>query len=84
MAGIATGYGLDGPGIEFRWGRDFPQLSSQSLGPTQTPIKWVPGVLPGVKLPGRVIDHPPTSSAEIKERVELISASLGPSWPVPG
>jgi len=24
---IATGYGLDGPGIESRWGRDFPYLS---------------------------------------------------------
>jgi hypothetical protein len=23
LVGIATGYGLDGPGIEFRWGRDF-------------------------------------------------------------
>jgi hypothetical protein len=23
----ATGYGLDGPGIESRWGRDFPHLS---------------------------------------------------------
>ena len=27
VVGIATGYGLDGPGIESRWGRDFPQLS---------------------------------------------------------
>ena len=26
VVGIATGYGLDGPGIEFRWGRDFPHL----------------------------------------------------------
>jgi hypothetical protein len=26
---------------------------------------------PGVKWPGRVIDHPPPSSAEVKERVEL-------------
>ena len=25
--GIATGYGLDGPGIELRWGRDFPHMS---------------------------------------------------------
>ena len=25
--GIATGYGLDGPGIESRWGRDFPHPS---------------------------------------------------------
>jgi len=25
--GIATGYGLDGPGIESRLGRDFPHFS---------------------------------------------------------
>jgi hypothetical protein len=25
--GIATGYGLHGPGIESRWGRDFPHVS---------------------------------------------------------
>ena len=24
--GTATGYGLDGPGIKFRWGRDFPPV----------------------------------------------------------
>ena len=34
---IATGYGLDGPGIESRWGRDFPHLSRPALGPTQPP-----------------------------------------------
>jgi hypothetical protein len=33
--GIATGYGLDGPGIEYRWGRDFPHLFRTALGPTQ-------------------------------------------------
>ena len=32
--GIATGYGLDGPGIESRWGRDFLHLSRPALGPT--------------------------------------------------
>ena len=31
--GIATGYGLDGPGIESRWGRDFPHLTRPALGP---------------------------------------------------
>jgi hypothetical protein len=41
--GIATGYGLDGPGIEFRRGLDFPHLSTPALGPTQTPVQWVPG-----------------------------------------
>jgi hypothetical protein len=25
--GTVTGYGLDGPRIEFRWGRDFPHMS---------------------------------------------------------
>jgi hypothetical protein len=35
---IATGYGLDGPGIESRWGRDFPHLYRPALGPTQSPV----------------------------------------------
>jgi hypothetical protein len=29
--GIATGYGLDGSGIESLWGRDFPHLSIPAL-----------------------------------------------------
>jgi hypothetical protein len=50
--GIATRYGLDGPGIESRCGRDFPHQSRPALGPTQPPIQWVPGLFPGVKAAG--------------------------------
>ena len=41
IVGIATDYGLDGPGNESRWGRDFPHLSKPTLGPTQPPLQWV-------------------------------------------
>jgi len=44
---IATRYGLEGPGIESQWGRDFPQPSRPALGPSQSPIQWVPGLSRG-------------------------------------
>jgi hypothetical protein len=37
--GIAISYGLDSPGIESRWRRDFPHRSRPALGPTQPPIQ---------------------------------------------
>jgi hypothetical protein len=64
--GIATDYGLDGPGIESQWGRDFSHMSRPALGPTQSPVQWVPGLFLGVKRPECGADHPPHSSAEVE------------------
>jgi hypothetical protein len=83
--GIATRYGLDGPGIEFRWGRDFQHRSRPNLGPTQPPVQRVPGLFQVVKRPGRGVDHPPRSNAGVKERVQLyLYSPSGPSWHVLG
>jgi hypothetical protein len=63
--GITTGYGVDGPGIESRWGRDFPHLSRRALGPTQPPVQWLPGLSRAKERPGRDADPLPTSSAVV-------------------
>jgi hypothetical protein len=69
--GIVTAYGLVGPGIEFRWGRDFPHLSRPALRPTQSPVQWVQGLSGRKVRPWRDADPSPPSNAEVKNRVEL-------------
>ena len=76
--GIATRYGLDGQGIECRWGQDFPQPSWPALAPTQPPVQWVPSS----KAAGAWRWPPTPSSADVKERVELQYSPFGSSWPV--
>ena len=79
--GTATRYVLDGPGIESRWGTRFS--ASVQTGPGAHPASCTMGAVsfPGVKRP----EHPSTSSAEDKERVELyLYSSSGPLWPVLG
>ena len=64
--GIATRYGLDGPGIESRWGRDFP--SRPALEPTQPPIQWVLGLFRGQSGQGVALTtHPHLAPRLMKE-----------------
>jgi len=85
VVGIAFGYGVDGPRIESWWGVRFS--APIQTGPGAHPASCTMGTrsFPGVKRPGRGVDHPPPSSAEVKERVELYLYSPSrPSWPVLG
>jgi hypothetical protein len=68
-SGTATRYGLDGPGIESRWGRYFPHPSTPTLGPTQPPIQWVAGLSLVESGRGVALTTHLPSSAEVKERV---------------
>jgi hypothetical protein len=81
---IATCYGLDGPGIESRCGRDFPLPSRPALGPPSLLYNGY-RVFSGGKAAGAW--HWPSTpySAEVKERVEFyLYSPTGPSLPVLG
>ena len=82
--GIATRYGLDGPGIESRWGQIFRILPDRPWGPHSLLYNEY-RFFPGGKADGAWRWPPTLSSAEIKERVELyLYSPYGPSWPVLG
>jgi hypothetical protein len=79
--GIATGYGLDGPGIESWWGRDFSHTSRPALGRTQPPVQWVPGISRGKSGRGVVLTtHPLLAPRSRMSRAIL----LLPLWALRG
>jgi hypothetical protein len=64
--GIATGYGLDGPGIKFRWERDFSHLSHSASCVVGT------GFFPGVEYSrGMTLNPHHLLVLRSKNRVEL-------------
>ena len=71
MFGMKTRYGLDVSGIESRGSEMFSFPPREVLVPTNPPVQWVPGIVPGVKRSVHGTDHAPSSSTEVKERVEL-------------
>jgi hypothetical protein len=76
--GIATRYGLKGPGIECRWVSKFSARIQTGLGALTASCTGGTRSFPRVR-------RPTLSSFEGKERVELYLCSpSGPSWPVLG
>ena len=67
--GIATDYGIEGPGSN-PGGDEIFRPSRPALWPTQSPLKWVPVLFRGKVRPGRAADHSPPSSVGV----------TGPHW----
>ena len=68
---VATGYVLNSPGRESRWGREFP------YSPDRPGANPAYESIPGVKRPGRDADHPPPSSTDVKKSTAI---PLLPLW----
>ena len=85
VVGIATRYEMGDQGIEFRCGRNFCTRPDRHCGPYSRSYNGYLGFSPGIKRQRRGVDHQPSSSAEVKERLELYLFSLsGSSWYVQG
>ena len=66
--GIATGYGLEGPGIESRWGARFSAPVQTGPGAHPASCAMGTGSFPRGKVrPKRAADHSPPSSVEVLE-----------------
>ena len=57
--GIATRYGLDGPGIESQWEARFSAPVQAGSGAHPASCTMGTGSFPAVKRPGRGLDHLP-------------------------
>ena len=81
----ASRFGLDCPGSNPSGGEIIRTRPDRPWGPPSLLYNkyWVS--CPGVKWPGRGVNHPPPSSAEVKERVEIyLYFPSGRPWPVLG
>jgi hypothetical protein len=66
--GIASRYGLDGPGIETWWGATFSApVQTGTVGPTASHTMGNGSLSPGVKWPGLGVDHPPHLAPRLKK-----------------
>jgi hypothetical protein len=78
---IAIGYGLEGPGIESRWGKIFRTRPDRPLGPKQPPVQWVSDLSRGWSGRGVVLTtHPLLARRSRMSR----SITLLPLWALRG
>ena len=75
--GTAARYGLDGPGFESRWEARFHSPVQTSPGAHTAFYTVGTGSFPGVKRPGRGVDHPSPSRAAVIDGTATI---LLPLW----
>ena len=66
--GIATRYGLDGPGIEFRWEERFSARAQTGSGAHPASYTTDTGSFAGVKRLERGVDHPPHPASMLKKK----------------
>jgi len=82
---IATGYGLDGSGIESRLEAKFSAPVQTSPGAHPASYTLGTGFFFGVRRLGHGVNYPLASGAEVKERVELYLCFFSlPLWQVVG
>ena len=78
MVGIVTGYGLDGPGIEYRWGEIFCTYPDRIWGPPSLLYNGYRVFQGGKERPGREADpHPILVSWSRKSRAITSSLLMG-------
>jgi hypothetical protein len=74
--GTVTRYGLEGPGIETRWGGgarfSAPVQTGRGAHPASYTMDTV-SLIPGVKRPGRGVDHPPHPAPRLKKEKSYTS-----------
>jgi len=79
---IASDCGLDGSGSN-TCGDEIFLPSRPTLGPTQPPVKWIPGLSLGKVWPGRAAEHSPSSRTAVMEEESYTSTHpLGHTGPV--
>jgi hypothetical protein len=72
---IVTRYGLDGPGSDSPWGRDFPHSTRPAVGPTYPPVQWIPGISRGWGGRGVALTILPCQGPKLKKEFSYTSAS---------